>query len=304
MFWKFGRGSNSPNGCTPGLEDFRTLSGFMAVNFCTLSGFMAVFHGSPVTFHGSLGFHDSQNTLSGFMAVLRIFSDVSVWPRCLIASRWKLCSEDEILFIFSENVSLVLYPESFYFLKIFYWSWMRHIYGYTLSVFKTFLRIFADVSVWPQCLIASGWKLCSEGEILFVFSENVSFVLYPQSFYFLKIFPWTSYRATYLRVYLVVFQGNLDDVWSHVQGDSKRCVPIFCSIKNPFFNECLFCCRTWLVNLWMIVCSYSCPKNVLDKSAEDSLPGDLFCNKIIPECTDSVSKTFPLSQLSTKINDC
>ena len=29
-----------------------------------------------------------------------------------------------------------------------------------------------------------------------------------------------------------------------VQGDSKRCVPIFCSIKNPFFNECLFCCRT------------------------------------------------------------
>jgi len=48
----------------------------------------------------------------------------------------------------------------------------------------------------------------------------------------------------------------------------------------------------------------SCPKNVLDKSAEDILPGDLFCNKIIPECTDSVSKTFPLSQLSTKINDC
>jgi len=26
--------------------------------------------------------------------------------------------------------------------------------------------------------------------------------------------------------------------------------------------------------------------------------------RIIPECTDSVSKTFPLSQLSTKINDC
>jgi len=30
-----------------------------------------------------------------------------------------------------------------------------------------------------------------------------------------------------------------------IQGDPKRCVPIFCSIKNPFFNECLFCCRTW-----------------------------------------------------------
>jgi len=29
-----------------------------------------------------------------------------------------------------------------------------------------------------------------------------------------------------------------------VQGDPKRCVPIFCSIKNPFFKECLFCCRT------------------------------------------------------------
>jgi len=32
---------------------------------------------------------------------------------------------------------------------------------------------------------------------------------------------------------------------TQIQGDSKRCVPIFCSIKNPFFNECLFCCRTW-----------------------------------------------------------
>ena len=46
------------------------------------------------------------------------------------------------------------------------------------------------------------------------------------------------------------------------------------------------------------------PENVLDKSAEDILPGDLFCDKIIPECTDSVSKAFPLSQLSIKINDC
>jgi len=30
-----------------------------------------------------------------------------------------------------------------------------------------------------------------------------------------------------------------------VQGDPKRCVPMFCSIKKTFFNECLFCCRTW-----------------------------------------------------------
>ena len=30
------------------------------------------------------------------------------------------------------------------------------------------------------------------------------------------------------------------------------------------------------MNLWMIVCSYSCPKNVLDKSAEDILPGDFY----------------------------
>jgi len=41
------------------------------------------------------------------MAVLRIFVDVSVCPRCLIASRWKLCSEGEISFLFSENVSLI-----------------------------------------------------------------------------------------------------------------------------------------------------------------------------------------------------
>ena len=41
----------------------------------------------------------------------------------------------------------------------------------------------------------------------------------------------------------------------------------------------------------MIVCSYSYPKNVLYQSAGDVLPGDLFCDKIIPECTNSVSKT-------------
>ena len=124
------------------------------------------------------------------MAALRIFSDVSVWPRWLIASRWKLCSEGKNIFVFSENLCLVLYPESFFFLKIFHWrSWMRHIYGYTLSFFKAVLRIFSDVSVWPWCFIASRWKLCSEGENLFLFSENVSLVLYPQTFTFWKSFP-------------------------------------------------------------------------------------------------------------------
>ena len=58
------------------------------------------------------------------------------------------------------------------------------------------------------------------------------------------------------------------------------------------------------MNLGVIVCSFSCPKNVLDNSAEDILRGAIFCDQIIPECTDSVSKTFPLSQLSIKINNC
>jgi hypothetical protein len=61
-----------------------------------------------------------------------------------------------------------------------------------------------------------------------------------------------------------------------IQGDPKKFVPIFYLIKKSFFNEYLFCCRTWKVNLWMVVCSYSCPKNVLDNSAEDILPGGLF----------------------------
>ena len=38
----------------------------------------------------------------------------------------------------------------------------------------------------------------------------------------------------------------------------------------------------------------------MDNSAEDILRGAIFCDQIIPECTDSVSKTFPLSQLSIK----
>ena len=46
------------------------------------------------------------------------------------------------------------------------------------------------------------------------------------------------------------------------------------------------------MNLCMIVCSCSCPKHVLDQSAEDIHPGDLFC-----ESTNSVLKTFQLSQL-------
>ena len=29
-----------------------------------------------------------------------------------------------------------------------------------------------------------------------------------------------------------------------LQGDPKRCVPMFYSIKIRFFNQCLFCCRT------------------------------------------------------------
>ena len=43
--------------------------------------------------------------------------------------------------------------------------------------------------------------------------------------------------------HLIILQIHL--LGKPVQGDPKRCVPIFCSIKNPFFNECLFCCRTW-----------------------------------------------------------
>ena len=122
--------------------------------------------------------HIYRFTLLVCKAVLRIFVNVSVWPRCLITSRWKLCGEGEILFVFSESVSFALYPQSFNFLLISLWtSWKRHLYGYTLSVFKSVLRIFANVFVWPRCLIASRWKLCSEGEILFAFSENVGLSL-------------------------------------------------------------------------------------------------------------------------------
>jgi len=55
----------------------------------------------------------------GFLPVLRIFADVLAGPRCLVASRWKLCSEGEISFAFSENISHALYPENFCVLKIF-----------------------------------------------------------------------------------------------------------------------------------------------------------------------------------------
>ena len=67
----------------------------------------------------------------------------------------------------------------------------------------------------------------------------------------------------------------------------KHVLIMYLSFRQHVFNTCL-----------------SCPKNVLDKSAGDSLPGDLYCDKIIPECTDSVSKTFPLPHLSIKIKDC
>jgi len=109
----------------------------------------------------------------------RIYMEIVRWRRNCVYFLWKCksCAVSWKLLLF-EN---------------FHWSsWMRHIYGCTLSFFKTILRIFADVSVWPRCLVASIWKLCSEGEILFLFSENVSLVLYPENFYFLKFSHWKS----------------------------------------------------------------------------------------------------------------
>jgi len=66
---------------------------------------------------------------------------------------------------------------------------MRHIYGYTSSFFKTVLRSFAVVSVWPRCLIAFRWKLCSESEIFFAFSSKCkSFTLCSRPFVLRKVF--------------------------------------------------------------------------------------------------------------------
>ena len=44
----------------------------------------------------------------------------------------------------------------------------------------------------------------------------------------------------------VIKTCNIFSKWCKLfyTGDPKRCVPIFCSIKKTFFNECLFCCRT------------------------------------------------------------
>jgi hypothetical protein len=88
---------------------------------------------------------------------------------------------------------------------------------------------------------------------------------------------WNCYHLNHYP-FVITFSACFNSA-SIVQGDLKRFVPIFYLIKNPFFNECLFCCRTRKVNLWMIVCNYSGPQNVLDKSAEDVLPGGLFWDK-------------------------
>jgi hypothetical protein len=97
---------------------------------------------------------------------------------------------------------------------------------------------------------------------------------------FLKLVPVYKDPANYMQPFLDHQSCNsyitIGTIIIIIQGDPKSFVPIFYFIKNQFCNECLFCCRTWKVNLWMIVCSYSCPKNVLDKSAEDILPGGLF----------------------------
>jgi len=60
----------------------------------------------------------------------------------------------------------------------------------------------------------------------------------------LSRFPTVTRRpidASIQRVYLLGYK----ELSFNIQGDPKRCVPIFCSIKNPLFNECLFCCRAW-----------------------------------------------------------
>ena len=146
------------------------------------------------------------------MAVLRIFADVSVWTRCLIASRWKLCSEGEILFVFSENVGLALYPVSFYILKIFLWTcWMRYFCGYTTYVFQgsledfcrcfgltsMFDRIWMKIVQWRRNFICFLWKCKS-------FTVTWKLLLF-------KNLSLNELNATYLRVYLVVFQGSLED---------------------------------------------------------------------------------------------
>ena len=64
-------------------------------------------------------------------------------------------------------------------------------------------------------------------------------------------FWWLSLLATHFTLiyritvlHILHFIPRVKDLYQ-LQGDPKRCVPIFCSIKNPFFNECLYCCRTW-----------------------------------------------------------
>jgi len=81
-------------------------------------------------------------------------------------------------------------------------------------------------------------------------------------FNFLKGYTWITAGDQFLLVVCIRTQTDIQRqiVWivprgstgynrlvdtAQIQGDPKSCVPIFCSIKNPFFNECLFCCRTW-----------------------------------------------------------
>jgi len=167
---------------------------------------------------------------------------VLVWPRFLIASWWKLCSEGEILFVFSDNVNLLLYPQTFYVLKIFPWtSWKRHIYGYTSSVFKPVLRIFADNSVWPRCLVACRRKLCDGGEMLFVFSENVSLVLQRHTFCF-----WKNVLNLPIFGRVIDFHWNHNGAWNLF---SKKLLWIKTFIR--FFEQlqCLVC-SVALLEVW------------------------------------------------------
>ena len=57
--------------------------------------------------------------------------------------------------------------------------------------------------------------------------------------------PVLHCRRLHISLLSFLFGLHKIETRCQIQGDSKRCVPIFCSIKNPFFNECLFCCRTW-----------------------------------------------------------
>jgi len=63
--------------------------------------------------------------------------------------------------------------------------------------------------------------------------------------FYRKLVGWECQKPCEAQVWKDLIFKRAISAWNEIQGDSKRCVPIFCSIKNPFFNECLFCCRTW-----------------------------------------------------------